>query len=112
MGDLSLNERWLLAVVIGLAFGLFFGIFMRAESIKRKPIYGGAGAHLFHYLAATILSGLIPMIIAAIILHLPILRIMATGLSFSLANFIFLTSYGFFESRAEYVEVEPQRALD
>ena len=111
-GDMTTGERWLAVLAIGLVVGLVLGIFMRRESIKRQPIHGGPPAQLFHYLAASTISGMIPVIFIALFSELNILRIAGSGIIFSASTLILLMFYGFFENQAGYVEVKPARELD
>ena len=111
-GDMSIGERWIAVLAIGLAVGLVLGIFMRRESIKRQPIHGGMPAQLFHYLAASTISGMVPVIFIALFSELNFFRIAGSGIIFSASTLILLTVYGFFENQAGYVEVTPARELD
>jgi hypothetical protein len=110
--DLPVNERWVYVILIGLVIGLVLGIFLRRESIKRKPVYGGMSAQLFHYLACSTMAGLIPVIFIALFSKLHILRVIATGASFSLSTLLLLLVFAVFESQAKPVEVKPVRELD
>ena len=56
-GDMSVGERWIAVLAIGLVVGLVLGIFMRRESIKRQPVHGGVLAEFFHYLAGSTIFG-------------------------------------------------------
>lgn len=57
-----MTEEWMQVLAAGLVVGLALGYFMQRESCKRKKIHGGAAAELFHYLASSTISGLIPVI--------------------------------------------------
>jgi hypothetical protein len=96
-----MTEEWMQVIAAGLVVGLALGYFMQRESRKRQQIYGGLPAEFFHYLASAAISGLIPAIFIAIFSGLPILRIIATGMSFSLTSFLMLLLYAVFESQAE-----------
>lgn len=110
--DLSHAERMPYAIVGAIVLGLIFGYFVSRESHKRQPLFGGTFAHIFHYLAASTVTAVLPWVILGLLSGFHILRLIAVGLCFALANAVFLTSYGFFESKAERVEVKPVRLLD
>ena len=109
---LSLSERWLYVLLIGLGVGLVLGIFMRRESIHRKAIYGGTPAELFHYLACSTMAGLIPVIFIALFAELNFLRIVGSGIIFSLSTLGLLLIFAFFEPQAGEIEIKPVRELD
>lgn len=44
------------ALLIGFVFGIVAGIFTARASERRDPIYGGTGAHVFHYITAAIFT--------------------------------------------------------
>lgn len=110
--NLPLSERWLYVLAIGLVVGLVLGVFMRRESLRRKPVHGGVFAHLFHYLAASTIAGFIPVIFIALISEMNFFRIVGSGLIFQTATLTLVMLHGFFESQAGYVEVKPARELD
>ncbi|MFP4321156.1 MAG: hypothetical protein ACLFTK_01750 [Anaerolineales bacterium] len=112
--DLSQDERWIWVILIGFAVGMFFGIFMTRESLKRQPVYGGPFAHLFHFLGASGISAVIPLVIIALLARLTFPRIVATGLLFSFGTYAFLFLHALFESRVKPEDIQPQpvRELD
>ena len=108
----DINERWLYVLLIGLVIGLVLGVFMRRESAKRKPIYGGVPAEFFHYIACSTMSGLVPVIFVALFAEMPFLRIAGSGISFSLSTLILLMIFAFFENGKEPTDLKPIIHLD
>ncbi|MCL4877296.1 MAG: hypothetical protein KJ064_11595 [Anaerolineae bacterium] len=94
-----MTEEWMQVLAAGLVVGLALGFFMQRESRRRKKIYGGFPAEIFHYLASSTISGLIPVIFIALFAGLNFWRIVGSGLSFSITTFLLLLIYGFFENR-------------
>lgn len=106
----NVNERMLTVILISFVAGLFLGYFMWRTSNQRKKVNGGTPAQVFHYLACSTFSILIPAIFFAILSELPILRVIGTGMTFSLSTWIFLFGYAAFEPRI--VETKPKIELD
>jgi hypothetical protein len=74
-------ENWLIAVIVGAALGLLLGIKIARDSNKKQPVHG-ALAHVFHYIACSGLSGMLPFIIAGVIIGLPFLALFGTAVGF------------------------------
>ena len=104
--DLSVEERMVWVILIGVGIGLLLGIFMRRASAERLPVHGGFAAQFFHYLASSTISALIPVIFLAIFSKLNVPRVVLSGLIFSLSTWVFLFSYAIFEKQANYVVVD------
>lgn len=105
------SERMLIVLGIGLLIGLVLGYWMQQESKKRLKVRGGQNAEIFHYLAGSVASGLIPMIFMGLFNGLHFLRLVASGLTFGALTSIFLLGYAYFESQAK-METTPQIELD
>ncbi|NLX08438.1 MAG: hypothetical protein GXY36_02160 [Chloroflexi bacterium] len=90
-------EEWLIAVLIGLAAGMLLGAKTARDSHHKEPVRGGAGAHTFHYLACVGMTSVLPFVIAGIILGLPFLALIGTGLGLLALTFIQLLVYALFE---------------
>lgn len=90
---------WLLAVVIGAACGLVIGIKIARESNKKQPVLGGLPAQIFHYLACAGLTGMLPFIIAGIIVGLSFWALFGTALGFLALTGLFLVIHALFERR-------------
>jgi len=109
---LPLWERWIYVLIVGLIVGLVLGIFMRRESIHRKPIYGGTPAEILHYLACSTMSGLIPVVFIALFAELNFFRIAGSAIIFSLSTLGLLMIFAFFEQQTGVVEAVSVRKLD
>jgi hypothetical protein len=94
-----MNE-WLLAIIIGAAFGLIIGIKIVRDSSAKLPVQGGPAAQLFHYLASVGLSGMLPFIVAGIIVGLPAVKLFGTAVGFLVAAAVFLLIHALFERSA------------
>lgn len=81
---------WLIAILIGAAIGLALGVKIARDSNAKQPVRGGALAGVFHYLACAGLSGMLPFIIAGIIVGLPFLKLFGTAVGFLAATAAFL----------------------
>lgn len=95
--DMPINERWLILWFVGLGVGLIFGIWMHRISLRREPVQGGFPALLFHYLAGSAITALIPFIIIGLIGGLNFVRLVLAGLGFSALSWVFLILYATFE---------------
>jgi hypothetical protein len=89
---------WLLAVLIGAACGLVIGVKIARDSHQKQPVQGGLLAQVFHYLACAGLTGMLPYIIAGIIVGLPFLKLFGTALGFLAVTAAFLLVYATFEN--------------
>jgi hypothetical protein len=76
-----------LALLIGLGCGLVFGSFVARSSARREKIYGGTAALLFHYIGAAAVTGILPLVLASLILG------GGFGLAFPLAVSFMLTGF-------------------
>lgn len=81
---------WLIAVIIGAALGLLIGVKIARDSNARQPVRGGMLARVLHYLACSGLTGMLPFIIAGIIVGLPILLLFGTALGFLVLTAVLL----------------------
>ena len=61
--------NWLLALLIGGAFGLLFGIVVAGKSANHKPIRGGTPARVFHYLGASAFVAVAPTVLVGSYLY-------------------------------------------
>ncbi len=58
-----------LAVLIGAVCGLIFGIPVTRRSISKEKIHGGKPAHVFHYIGTAAFVGVLPTVLASLVLH-------------------------------------------
>jgi len=90
--------NWLIALLIGSALGLVFGIFVSRKSAAEKPIRGGSSARVLHYLAASAFLAAAPtVLIGAIVFKLPFVQGVSLALGLLLAAWIFLMIHALFE---------------
>jgi hypothetical protein len=94
-----MNE-WLIAIIIGAAFGLVIGIKIARDSNAKAPVQGGPLAQVFHYLACSGLTGMLPFIIAGIIVGLPFVKLFGTAVGFLALTAIFLLIHASIERGA------------
>ncbi|MCB9451840.1 MAG: hypothetical protein H6672_10395 [Anaerolineaceae bacterium] len=62
-------DNVILALLIGLGLGLVFAIPVARRSIRKEPIYGGALAHVFHYVGTAAFVSVLPTVLASLILR-------------------------------------------
>ena len=97
--------NWLIAITIGGAFGLVFGIFVSRKSAAQKPIRGGTVAQVFHYLGASAFMSVAPTVLVCSFLYklhfFPrLLRGIGTGFGMLAIAAVCLILYAAFEVRA------------
>ncbi len=85
--------HWLIAVIIGMAIGLTIGVRIARESNRKQPILGGSLAKVFHYLACSGLSTMLPFIIAGIVAGLSFLALFGTAIGFLVLTGVCLLIY-------------------
>lgn len=61
--------NWSIALIVGGLIGLFLAHWVARDSIRSKPIQGGASAKLFHYLACGLLVAGAPSALIATLLY-------------------------------------------
>ena len=89
-------EHWVIAVVIGAAFGLMIGVKIARDSHRKQPVQGSI-AQVFHYLACAGLASMLPFIIAGIVVGLRFLALFGTAVGFLALTAVFLLVYAGFE---------------
>jgi hypothetical protein len=93
--------NWLIALLIGSALGLVFGIFVARKSIAEKPIQGGTPARILHYLAASAFLAAAPtVLIGAILFKLPFIQGFSLAIGLLMTAWIFLMIHALFEVQA------------
>ncbi len=92
--------EWVIAVLIGVAIGLVIGVKIARDSNARQPVLGGVPAQVFHYLACAGLTGMLPFIIAGIVVGLSFLALFGTALGFLALTGVFLLVHAGFEAGA------------
>jgi hypothetical protein len=94
MGD------WLVAVLIGAGCGLALGIKIARGSLKVHPIQSGILAQAFHYLACAGLTSVLPFVLVGVVVGVPALKVIGTGVGFLALSFVFLLCYAVLERSA------------
>ena len=61
--------NWQIALLIGGAIGLIFGVVVARKSAKEKAIQGGMMARLFHYLGTAAFVAVAPTVLVGSILY-------------------------------------------
>jgi hypothetical protein len=89
--------EWIVALLIGVGFGLAIGVKIARDSNSRQPVEGGLMAQAFHYLACAGLTGMLPFIIAGLIVGLKFLALFVTALGFLALTAVFLIVYAVFD---------------
>lgn len=84
---MTLDPR-LVSIAVGIAFGLFAGVFVARKSAAMTPVYGGAAARILHYLACAAFSGSFPSAIVALVMRQGVGNALIDGLGFALASLI------------------------
>lgn len=88
------------ALLIGLGFGLVLGGFTARSSARREKIYGGRAALAFHYIGASAVTGVLPVVIASLILGGGFGTAFPLALSFMLTGFLALVIFAVIEQPA------------
>lgn len=57
------------ALLIGAVCGLIFGIPITRRSISKEKIHGGKPAHVFHYIGTAAFVGVLPTVLASLVLR-------------------------------------------
>jgi len=81
---------WLLAVLIGVVIGLLLGVKTSRDAGKKLPVKGGIVAQVFHYLACSGFTSVAPFALTGVILGLPFLTLLGTGVGLLALTFGFL----------------------
>jgi Na+/H+-dicarboxylate symporter len=93
-------DRVQLALVIGVCLGLFFGGYLARKSSQEETIYGGRWAKTFHFVGAASMGGVLPLVLASLVLGLGFTTAFPLALSFLLVAWIALMLYALFERPA------------
>jgi hypothetical protein len=73
------------------------GIKIARDSNKKQPVRGGVAAQVIHYLACSGLTGMLPFVIAGLIVGLPFLVLFGTAIGFLVMTGVFLLLLAAFE---------------
>jgi hypothetical protein len=95
----------LLAFLIGLGCGLVLGYFTARSSAKREKIYGGQTALIFHYIGAAAVTGVLPVVLASLILGGGFRTAFPLALSFMVTGFLALVVFAIIEQPARSAQL-------
>lgn len=90
-------DRGLLALLIGVACAVVFGYFVARASAKHEAVRGGVFAAVFHYLGAAGASGVLPVVLANVLLGQGVIRALLSAALFFGVSFIALMVYAALE---------------
>jgi|FLYN01.1.fsa_nt_gi hypothetical protein len=100
-------DKAILALLIGLAIALVFGYYVAQRSSRHDKIFGGTAAKAFHYIAATAIAGILPVVLASLILGLGFSVAFPLALAFLATGWIALLLYAMVE-RAARMKLQPE----
>ena len=98
-------DRTLLGLLIGLGFGLVLGYFTARSSAQREKIYGGQTALIFHYIGAAAVTGILPLVLATLILGGGFSTAFPLAVSFMVTGFLALVIFAIIEQPARSAQV-------
>ncbi len=93
-------DNALLVFVIGLAVALVFGYYVAQRSSKQQKIQGGLPAQVFHYIGAAAIAGVLPAILASLILGQGFRTAFPFAVGFLLTGWVSLMIYAILERPA------------
>lgn len=103
---------WLWAVIIGVAFGLAIGVRLARDSKQKQGLRGGAVSEVLHTLACAGIASVLPFIIAGIVLGLPFLTLVGTGVGFLAFVALALLAFAALERAAPPLPERPPKLSD
>ena len=103
---------WLLAVMIGAAFGLAIGVKLARDSKQKKGLRGGAASEALHYVACAGIASVLPFVIAGIVLGLPFPTLIGTGVGFLAFVALVLLAFAALENAAPPLPERPPQLSD
>jgi hypothetical protein len=101
-------DKALIALGIGLAVALVFGYYVAQRSNRQQKIQGGAAAQVFHYIGAAGIAGILPVILANLILGQGFRTAFPSAIGFLVVGWVALMLYAIVERPA----LEKNQALD
>lgn len=90
-------ERGVLALVIGIGCALVLGYFTARASAQRDAVRGGLLASLFHYIGAASVTGVLPLVLANVLLGQGIVRALLSAAVFFVIALGALVAYAALE---------------
>jgi ABC-type sulfate transport system permease component len=89
-----------IAILIGLVSAVVLGFFTARSSARREAIHGGPLAELFHFIGAAGVTGILPMVLASLILRQGFELAFPLALSFMGTSLIALVLFAIVEMPA------------
>ena len=89
-----------IALLIGLGFGLVLGYFVARGSARREKIYGGPVAYALNYIASAGVVGVLPVVLASLILRGGFGLAFPLAVSFMVVSLIALVIFAVIEQPA------------
>ncbi len=93
-------ENAQVALLIGLGCAAVLGYFTARSSARREKIYGGQAARIFHYIGAAAVTGVLPVVLASLILGGGFGTAFPLAVSFMLTGFVALVIFAVIEQPA------------
>jgi hypothetical protein len=93
-------DKTQLALVIGLGVALIFGYYVAQKSRGKEKIHAGVVAQVFHHIGATFIAGILPVILASLILGQGFRTAFPLAVTFLAAGWVALMVYAVIERPA------------
>jgi len=100
-----MDSIWI-AVVVGVAFGLYVGSRIATRSEQDEPIYGGSTAQALHRLASVALGGAFPAGLLTIFLAHSVVSGIVMGFAFVGTSFLLLILFALVENGPRQIALE------
>ncbi|MBE0690701.1 MAG: hypothetical protein IH587_11330 [Anaerolineae bacterium] len=91
-------DPMLIALVVGIVFGVFVGSRMATRSENEEPIHGGSTAKVLHRLACTAFAGSLPSALTTLLLAHSFLNAIVMAFSFVGVSFLLLILFALVEN--------------
>lgn len=90
----------ILALAIGLSIAVLFGYYVAQKSSRQEKILGGSAAQAFHFIGAAAITGILPVVLASLLLGLGLATALPFALAFLATGWIALFFYAVIERSA------------
>jgi hypothetical protein len=90
----------LVALLIGIVAALVFGYYVAQKSTRQENILGGTVARVFHFIGASAVTGVLPVVLASLFLGLGFRTALPYALAFLATAWIALFLYAVIEHPA------------
>lgn len=102
-------ENAQVALLVGLGCAAALGYFTARSSARREKIYGGQAALIFHYIGAAAVTGVLPVVLASLILGGGFGTAFPLAVSFMITGFVALVIFAVIEQPARSKHVQTSR---